>query len=418
MAFTKPKGTRDILPPDSVAWSFVEQTARNVANEYNAQFVKTPTFESTDLFARSVGESSDIVNKEMYTFLDKSKRSMTLRPEMTAGVVRACIEQGLFNGVLPVKLCYIGNMFRYENVQAGRYREFWQFGYECFGAGGAIADLESIKLAYEFLTRVGVTGDFVLVINTLGCPDCRKKYNEALREFLTKNIDKMCADCKTRLAKNPLRALDCKDDNCQKIIKNAPVIWNYLCEQDKADFSALQKLLKQEGVKFKTDSKLVRGLDYYTQTVYELVVDNYNGTGKALTIAAGGRYDKLVEELGGKPTQAVGFGIGLDRVVSLIGECESGLDVYVANAGSVEVSQLLDIVKEVRGLGLSCEYNIADKGIKQQFKLADKANTGHMIIVGDKELASSSVTLKNMKGGEEQLIKLTELTTFLTKKKQ
>jgi len=416
MKFTKPKGTRDILPPESGAWSFVEDVARDIAKEYNACFVRTPTFEQTELFLRTVGDSSDIVNKEMYTFLDKGERSITLRPELTAGIARAVIEQGLLNNVLPIKLCSIGSAFRYENVQAGRYREFTQFGLECFGASGAIADFEAIKMANDFLIRVGVKEPFVLTINSLGCPECRKRYNDALRAYLSKNLKDMCPDCKVRFEKNPLRVLDCKSEECQKLNKDAPKTIDYLCDGCKNDFSQLQQLLKLNEISFKIDTRLVRGLDYYTQTVFEFIVENYAGSGKAITIGGGGRYDKLIEELGGKPTPAVGVGIGLDRIVSLIGEFEPELDVYVANAGGVSTSQVMGIVADVRALRLSCDYNLSERALKQQFKFADKAGARVVLVVGDKELTSKSVTLKDMKSGVEQQIKINELHKFLITK--
>ncbi|MCL2540779.1 MAG: histidine--tRNA ligase [Firmicutes bacterium] len=408
MKFEKPKGTRDILPPESAVFGFLEQAANEVAGEFNAKMIKTPTFEATNLFVRTVGEGSDIVSKEMYTFTDKGGRNITLRPEMTAGVVRAVIENGTLNQTLPAKFCYIGNMFRYEKPQAGRFREFWQFGLECFGAAGAIADFEAISMADEFLRRAGVEQNYTLYINSIGCPDCRAKYNLALQKFMSKNITKMCDDCKTRFQKNPLRILDCKNEACKKINAKAPKIVNELCQSCNTDFEALKLMLTQAGIVFKVDSGLVRGLDYYTKTVFEFIVEKFNED-RPLTIAAGGRYDKLVEELGGPPTPAVGFGIGLDRVASIINIQPPALDVYVANAGNVKPADVLYVVQTIRKMGLSCEFNLAERSLKTQFKLADKLGAETMLLLGDKEAAEGRVTIKDMATGKERSVRLDDL---------
>ena len=305
-----PKGTKDVLPSESYKWQYVEGVAREIAKTFNLKEIRTPVFEHTELFQRSVGDTTDVVTKEMYTFKDKGDRSITLKPEGTAGVARSFIENGMGSGVLPAKMYYIIPAFRYERPQAGRLREFHQFGVEVFGAKGAATDAETILLADSLLKKLGL--QVKLYINSIGCPECRAEYNRALKEFFAPHLDGLCYDCKTRYEKNPLRLLDCKEENCKKINASAPKILDYLCEDCKAHFEELKECLALAGVEYEIDSRIVRGLDYYTRTVFEFVSTSIGAQG---TVCAGGRYDGLIEELGGAKTPAVGFAAGIERLL-------------------------------------------------------------------------------------------------------
>lgn len=399
MNYQKPKGTRDILPQTARSWQFMESKARDIVRQYNYREIRTPTFEDSALYLRSVGDTSDIVSKEMYEFSDKADRHLALRPEGTAGVVRAVVENGILNEALPAKLYYFSNCFRYENTQKGRYREFSQFGLECFGAENPEADAELIILVGKFLNSVGIQ-NCKLLLNSIGCPECRKQYNAALREFANKHIDKLCGDCKRRAVENPLRMLDCKQEACQEIFKNAPSILDYLCDDCRAHFEKVQEILRQAGVEFNIDSKLVRGLDYYTKTVFEFTHDGFDG--KTLTVAAGGRYDNLVEEIGGKPCPAIGVGIGLDRVVTLIDETLlPKTDMfYIANMDDVEVSSIMPIAAVLRNGGFNVEINLNKRSFKAQMKFANTIGAKYLIVVGQDEIKNRSLRVKNLESGE------------------
>ena len=324
-----PKGTKDILPQVSYKWQYVESAAREVAKIFGAQEIRTPTFEHTEVFLRGVGETTDIVNKEMYTFNDKGGRSITLKPEGTAGVVRSFVENGLYSSALPNKFYYITQCFRYERPQAGRLREFHQFGIEFLGASDANIDAEVILLAKTFLDKIGVTG-ITLYLNSIGCKTCRQKYEQALKAYLEENLDSLCELCKDRLKKNPLRILDCKNDDCKKITANAPKILDYICEDCSAHFEKVKKLLTLAKVDYKINPNIVRGLDYYTRTVFEFVSDNIGAQG---TVCGGGRYDGLVSQLGGNDVPGIGFAMGIERLLLLL----ENIGVQIPNQNKVKV---------------------------------------------------------------------------------
>ena len=401
MNYQKPKGTRDILPNEVNVWQFMEEKGREIAARYNYEEIRTPTFEDCSLYKRSVGDTSDIVSKEMYEFTDKGDRKLALRPEGTAGVVRAAVENGLLNNALPIKLFYFSNCFRYENTQKGRYREFSQFGLECFGADGSEADAELIILIDNYLRSLGIN-DAILLINSIGCPECRKNYNTALREFASKHYDNLCDDCKRRMNENPLRMLDCKNESCKQIFKNAPSILDYLCPECKEHFEKVKTLLSKAGVKFEIDAHLVRGLDYYTKTVFEFTHAGFDG--KILTIAAGGRYDNLVAEIGGKPCSAIGVGIGLDRLKSLVSQnlISNAPLYYIANTDEVEIDNILLIAEKLRKNNYNVEMNLTNRSFKAQMKYANSINADYLIVIGKQEVLDGAAAVKNLKTGELQ----------------
>ena len=399
MNYQKPKGTRDILPNNSVVWLFMEQKAREVATLYNYKQIRTPTFEDVSLFARSVGDSSDIVNKEMYQFKDKGDRNLALRPEGTAGVVRAIVENGLLNEALPLKVFYFANCFRYENPQAGRYREFEQFGVECFGTSSPCADVELILLAKSYLESLGILNS-KLLINSIGCKTCRKEFNKAMRDFADNHKTELCADCLRRAEQNPMRMLDCKNENCQKVLKNAPKLSDYLCEECKAHFAEVCKLLDKFNINYQITNNLVRGLDYYTKTVFEF--ENIVGD-KTLTVCGGGRYDDLVQEIGGKECAALGFSCGLDRLEGLVDTklINKTAITLIVNTGNVTLNDILPIAQKLRNLGKNVEINLLQRSFNAQLKYANKIGAEEIYIIGDEELKNKTITVKNMTTGEQ-----------------
>lgn len=386
-----------MLPADSHKWQAVENAARKIAAVYNVQQIRTPVFESAELFLRSVGEGTDIVNKEMYIFEDKGGRKMALRPEGTAGVMRSFIENNLGES-LPLKTYYIESIYRYEQPQSGRYREHHQFGTEFFGSDKPEFDAEVISLAHDFLHEVGFTDDTLrLQINSIGCPQCRGEYNKALKAFLSSHINELCGDCKRRAEINPLRALDCKVESCKKIYVNAPRITDYLCDDCKAHMDKVKSLLDLNGISYTVNEKLVRGLDYYTRTVFEFVGPKY-------TVLGGGRYDGLCEQLGGKHMPCVGFGCGIERLI----EAAEGIgvtfnkntpDVFVAAQCDEARGECSKIVRALRGAGISAETDLMGKSLKAQFKYADRRGFKYVITIGESELASKTVNIKQMIDG-------------------
>ncbi len=400
-----PKGTKDVLPSESYKWQFVEGVARRVAARFNVKEIRTPTFEHTELFQRGVGNTTDIVTKEMYTFFDKGNRSITLKPEGTAGTVRSFIENGLYGGVLPLKMYYITPAFRYERPQAGRLREFHQFGVEIFGAKGAETDVEAIMIADTLLKELGVP--VKLKLNSIGCPTCRKRYNEALKEFFAPHIDSLCYDCKTRFEKNPLRLLDCKEEECKKINAAAPSILDYLCGECSAHFELVKDYLAIAGVKYEIDSRIVRGLDYYTRTVFEFVA---NGIGAQGTVCAGGRYDGLIEELGGKSVPAVGFAAGIERLLIVMEQ--SGANIPIPNAPTVYFAgmdgesrkQCFRLCTALRAAGITAEIDQMERSVKAQFKYADKLGVKYVAVIGESELIEGAMNVKNMQTGESERV--------------
>ena len=381
-----PKGTKDVLPFESYKWHYVERIARETADLYCLNEIRTPTFEHTELFLCVVGDTTDIVNKEMYTFLDKGERSITLKPEGTAGVARSFIENGLFNNAMPLKMYYITPVFRYENPQKGRLREHHQFGVEVYGGAGADTDAEVIKLAYTVLKKCGLS--VKLYINSMGCPECRKKYNEALKGYFADKLDKLCPTCRERYYKNPLRILDCKEEGCKALCKDAPKIVDYLCDDCSSHFKKLQELLTDCGVAYEINPFIVRGLDYYTKTVFEFVTTALGSQG---TVCGGGRYDNLISELGGTPTCGVGFGMGIERLLMLM-EAENvvipmheNVKLYIASMGDEAYKKAFEIASELRDKGVKAEIDHAGRGIKAQFKYADKIRAENVVTLGGRK---------------------------------
>lgn len=404
-----PKGTRDLLPQDAYLWHAVEQKMREIAALWGYREVRTPVFEHTELFLRGVGGTTDIVQKEMYTFNDKGGRSITLKPEGTAGAVRAFVENNLYAGTLPCKMYYLSTpIFRYENPQAGRLREHHQFGMECFGGKEPTVEAELINALMELLTALGLK-NLSVHINSIGCKECRPKYHQALRDYLGDRINEMCPTCRERFDKNPLRILDCKEEKCKEIVKSAPSIIDCLCDDCRSHFEKLQQLLTAMNISFAVDPHIVRGLDYYTKTVFEVIMQ----TGReGLALCGGGRYDNLVEELGGPATPAAGFGIGLERVLmelktqSLLPAEPSVTDVYVANLGAEMQSEAFVMAQKLRKNGIKADCDAVGRSLKAQFKFADKIGAKYIMIVGGDEFARGTVKLRNLETKEETEIPL------------
>lgn len=409
-----PKGTKDVLPFESYKWHYVENTVKKIASDYCLNEIRTPVFEHTELFLRGVGETTDVVNKEMYTFLDKGERSITLKPEGTAGVARSFIENGLFNGAMPLKTYYISPVFRYENPQKGRLREHHQFGVEIYGGSGADVDAEVIKLAHSVLTALGLK--VKLHINSMGCKECRKKYNEALRAYFADKLDKLCATCRERYVKNPLRILDCKSEECKALCVDAPKITDYLCDDCSAHFEKLKKFLEIAGIEYEVDPYIVRGLDYYTKTVFEFVTTALGSQG---TVCGGGRYDDLIAQLGGEPTCGVGFGMGIERVLMLMEAQgveipkEDPVKIFIATMGEAAYEKAFGVVCALRDKGVKAELEHAGRGIKAQFKYADKIGAEYVATIGENELASGVCRVKKMSDSSQTEVKIDELKNFL-----
>lgn len=410
-----PKGTRDILPKDSYKWRFVETAARKVCKNFGFGEIRTPTFEFTELFARGVGDTTDVVEKQMYTFDDKKGRSITLKPEVTAAVVRAYLEDKLYAEVQPTKLFYISPCYRYENTQAGRYREFFQFGIEVFGAAEPSMDAEVISLAVAFLNELGITG-LKVGLNSIGCPKCRKEYNERLKEYLRPHYDELCDTCKGRFERNPLRILDCKSPVCHEIAKGAPVLLDVICEDCRTHFEKLQQYLTGMGIPYEIDTDIVRGLDYYTKTVFEIQSDTI---GAKTAICGGGRYDGLVAQLGGDPTCGVGFGLGLDRLILFMenngipfGD-KPNTELFIASMGEDAERYAQTLVYRLRRAGICAEKDCCGRSLKAQMKYADKIGAKYTVVLGGNELETGRAALKEMKTGESQEIHLDELENKL-----
>ena len=404
----RPKGTADMLPAQAYKWHTVEKLAAETAEQYGFKEIRVPTFEDTGLFIRSVGETTDVVQKEMFTVSATGDDTFTLRPEGTAGVMRAVVENGLLNEAFPQKLYYITSCFRHENVQKGRLREFHQCGCEMVGSPDAKADADVISLAKSVMDRVGLQ-NIKLNINSIGCPTCRANYQKALREYFTPHRDTLCDTCKERLEKNPMRLLDCKSPICQGIAKDAPLIIDYLCEECDAHFKALQKYLSLMNIDFDINHRIVRGLDYYTRTVFEFIAE---GIGAQSTVCGGGRYDGLLNELSGKQVPALGFGMGLERLIMTMEQqnCDfmeaKTCDLYIASMGQAAADRAMSLAMELRDEGYFVEYDLMGRGIKPQMKYADKIGSKFVIVIGDSELESGSAKLKNMASGEQTDIKL------------
>ena len=410
MAYRAPKGTRDVLPEESYRWQQLEALMRETARKYGLQEARTPVIEHTELFLRGVGGTTDIVQKEMYTFQDKGDRSITLKPEGTAGIVRLVVEHNLCGETQPTKIYYLNNpVFRYERPQAGRLREHHQFGVEIFGAPRASADAECIAIVLEILEKIGLSGLSVR-LNSIGCPNCRPKYHAALREYLRTRYDDLCETCKTRFEANPLRILDCKVPSCGEIVAQAPNIMEYICDDCKAHMDSLCARLDSMGIHYELTPTLVRGLDYYTKTVFEVFSNRIGSQG---AICGGGRYDGLVHELGGPACPGVGFGMGMERLLLLMQESNvdfekpARYDLYIASIGEEADLAAFVMAQQLRAKGLSVDIDHVGRSMKAQFKFADKVGARYVLTIGDSELAAKQAKLKNMADGTEQTVALT-----------
>ena len=399
-----PKGTVDLVPGTSEKWQLVEEVFRSEAELNGFAEIRTPVFEHTELFLRGVGDTTDVVEKQMYTFEDKGGRSITLRPEGTAGAVRAMLENGLYNAGYPVKLYYLTSCYRYEKPQAGRLRELHQFGVEMFGAAEPVADVQVIALALSAFKRLGLE-DVGLQLNSIGCPECRKEYHKALKEYFTAHKEELCDTCLSRLERNPMRILDCKSPECQAVAKDAPKITDYLCEDCQTHFRKVQEYLTAMGVEFEVDPGLVRGLDYYTRTVFE-----FPSKSLGFALGGGGRYDGLVEEIGGKPTPGLGFGLGLDRILMALEaqqvefpqlpKCE----MYIATMGEEAQKKAFLLLDELHRCGIPADTDLCGRGLKAQMKYAGKIGAKFTMVLGDNELQEGKAEMKNMKTGEKRKI--------------
>lgn len=396
-----PKGIKDVLPTESYKWQYIENIARIIAQNFNIQEVRVPMFEHTELFHLGVGDTTDVVQKEMYTFLDKGNRSITLRPEGTASTVRLCLENSLLNGALPLKTYYMVPNFRYEKPEAGRLRQHHQFGVEYFGTAHPSADAEVISVADKLLKTLGINNAEVS-INSIGCPNCRPVFHAKLKEHLSAKKEHLCELCNDRLDKNPMRIIDCKNDSCKVIAQDAPTAINHLCDECSSHFEGVKKNLDVLEIAYKVDTTIVRGLDYYTKTVFEFVSST-----SGLTICGGGRYDGLVETLGGKPTPALGFGCGIERLIMMIAENNGSFgliptaEIFVAHTGDDAELFASKIVKNLRDIGFSAEKDISGRALKAQMKYADKIGAKYTTVIGDGEIESQKCVIKNMKTGEK-----------------
>jgi histidyl-tRNA synthetase len=413
-----PRGTYDILPADSFKWQFIEKIMRDIAERFGYQEIRTPLFEHTELFERGVGESTDIVTKEMYTFYDRSNRSLTLRPEGTASCVRSFIEHGLYNGLLPVKWYYTGPMFRYDRPQTGRYRQFHQFGVEALGSNNPYLDAEIIIMLVEMLAGLGIL-DYELHLNSVGCPECRKNYREQLIGFIAPKKEQLCSDCQVRYIQNPLRVLDCKNKNCKASIEGYPTLYDHLCEYCGQHYLTVQKVLQENGISFIHDDSLVRGLDYYTNTAFEVHIPEI---GAQSAIGGGGRYDGLIKECGGPNLPGIGFALGLERVLlametssSVDMEMPKGTDVFVACVNQEYENMVFSTLIKLRKSGLKAEKDYSHRTARAQMKYADKLGAKAVVLIGEEEAEKNMFTVRNMRTGEQTMVNSDDLLIILRK---
>jgi len=420
MLTTRPRGTNDLLPEELVKWHYVEGVLHQVAELYGYQEIRTPIFEHTELFQRGVGESTDIVEKEMYTFLDRGKRSLTLRPEATASTVRAFLEHKLYAGSLPVKLYYLGPMFRYDRPQAGRYRQFHQFGVEVFGAQEPSIDAEVIAMAMDIYQRLGLQ-NLVVELNSVGCPDCRQAHRRVLQEYLKEKLTDLCPTCQGRFEKNPLRILDCKSEQCGEIVAEAPTIDQMLCDDCHSHFQLVQEYLQKLQVPYTLNPRLVRGLDYYTKTAFEIVAQ---GIGAQSSIGGGGRYDHLIEECGGSPLPGIGYAMGIERIILTLEEQgiefphQTKTDVFIAALGKTAQKKGIKIAQDLRKAGLVVECDYLGRSLKAQLKAANRLQAQTTVILGEAELANGQVIVREMKEGLQEEVPLEELVASLVQGKK
>ena len=415
MLINGPRGTKDILPDTVAQWTHVEKVIRELCARYGYHEIRTPIFEHTELFLRGIGETTDVVEKEMYTFTDRGERSLTLRPENTASVVRSYLQNKLYAADALVKLFYIGSMFRYDRPQAGRYREFHQFGVEALGEASPAVDAEIIVLAVEFLRALGLQ-ELKLHLNSVGCPKCRPVYRERLQEFFRPHLEELCTDCRSRFERNPLRLLDCKNEHCHALAEDAPRITDCLCDECRTHFAEVQSYLTAAGIPFELDANLVRGLDYYTKTAFEV---KYTPLGAQSAVAGGGRYDGLVEEVGGPPTPGIGFAVGLERVLlalekqGLLPEEREAVDVFVVALGEEARIPAFKLLYELRAAKLSAAMDFAGRSMKAQMKQANKKNARFVAILGEDEVKEASALLKDMKTSEQKKLALKDFVPAL-----
>jgi histidyl-tRNA synthetase len=411
MGINAPRGTVDILPPVSLLWQYVEKKAGELFKRYNYDEIRIPIFEYTELFQRGIGEITDIVEKEMYTFKDKGGRSLTLRPEGTASVMRSFLENKIYGQTQPTKYYYMGPMFRYERPQAGRYRQFHQLGVEVIGADNPAIDAEVIAMGMNLMEELGLN-NLELLINSIGCVKCRGEYLKILKDYLYKHYDRLCKDCKNRLERNPLRVLDCKNESCSLVIKDAPKIVDYLCNDCKNHFDKLKEYLDILNIDYKVDPTLVRGLDYYTNTAFEV---KYKGLGAQDTVFAGGRYNGLAEEIGNKSIPGIGFAIGLERLIIIMEKQgidftrDEGIDLYITTIGEQAKKESFKYVNNLRKAGFRTCMDYLNRSVKSQMKAADKLKAKYTIIIGEEELKKGLAIVKNMETGDQQEIALVKL---------
>ncbi|KUO66998.1 MAG: histidine--tRNA ligase [Gracilibacter sp. BRH_c7a] len=418
MSINRPKGTQDIVPGNVERWHYLEDEIRKICSDYGYQEIRTPIFEATELFQRGVGETTDIVNKEMYTFEDKGKRSITLRPEGTASVCRAYVENKLYAQPQPMKLYYLGPMFRYENTQAGRFRQFHQFGVEVLGGDAPLVDAEVIHLIWEFYRRIGIN-NIKVHINSVGCSECRGEHRERLQEFLRDKKSDLCSDCQVRFEKNPMRILDCKNTSCQEIVANAPTTLDTLCEDCAQHFTKLQQLLSLAEIDYHINPKMVRGLDYYQKTAFEVIAE---GIGAQSAICGGGRYDGLVEEIGGPTTPGIGFAMGIERILAVLenqqkdSEEETKRGVVVAALGDLAQQEGFKLASELRKAGISTVMDLMGRGLKSQMKFADRQGARYVLIIGEEELTKNIIIVRDMSLGDQTEITRDKIINFLSDK--
>ncbi|SHE57581.1 histidine--tRNA ligase [Desulforamulus putei] len=418
MLTTRPRGTNDILPGEVEKWQYLEELARQVCREYGYGEVRTPVFEHTELFARGVGETTDIVEKEMYTFTDRGDRSITLRPEGTAAAVRAYVENKLYAMPQPIKLFYIGPMFRYDRPQAGRYRQFHQFGVEVFGSDSPAVDAEVIAMAMDIYERIGLK-DLELHINSVGCPDCRPILREKLQEHFRPHLANLCPNCQGRFERNPLRILDCKNEKCQNIGRHAPTTLDALCAACDSHFELVKSYLDAVGVQYIVDNRLVRGLDYYTRTAFEIMARDI---GAQSSVGGGGRYNGLIEECGGPPTPGIGFALGLERIL-LTAERQGitfpvtrGPAVFIATVGTEVEKQAFTLLQQLRRQGIAAEKDYLGRSLKAQMKYAGKLDARLVIILGEEEVARGVAVVRDMQAGEQQEVPMGGMVDYIKAK--
>jgi histidyl-tRNA synthetase len=414
---TRPRGTNDILPEEIEKWHYLENVLRRVAELYGYQEIRTPIFEHTELFQRGVGDSTDIVEKEMYTFLDRGERSLTLRPEATASTVRAFLEHKLYSGSLPAKFYYIGPMFRYDRPQAGRYRQFYQFGVETFGSRDPGLDAEVIAMAMDIYHNLGLR-DLIVELNSVGCPRCRQTHRVVLQEYLKDKLPELCPTCQGRFMRNPLRILDCKSPRCRELVAKAPMIDQMLCDDCRTHFLLVQEYLQKLQVAYTLKPSLVRGLDYYTNTAFEIVA---GGIGAQSSIGGGGRYDNLIEECGGSSIPGIGYAMGMERILLTLEEqgvvlpVQSKTPIFIATLGEEAQKVGLSLAQKLRQAGLAVERDYLGRSLKAQLKAAGRFQAPYTIILGDEEIKKGEAVLRKMKESSQEVLSLQDIVSYLVK---